>query len=227
MAKHKLPRKSTHIDMTAMCDVAFLLLTFFMLATKFKPDEPVVVRTPSSISEIPMPENSILITVDDKGRVFFDYDNKKAKESLIQTISTEKGLNLTPEEIKAYSLGSSVGLPFNQLKAYLAMNPIDQKSYQFTGIPVDTSYVAETNELGYWIQTARFAGQNSGTPPRICIKCDAATGYPMVKDVIKTLTKNKIDRFNLLTNLEAVPEGTVAWEEKNNSKAAPAAPKAN
>ncbi len=227
MAKHKLPRKSTHIDMTAMCDVAFLLLTFFMLATKFKPDEPVVVRTPSSISEIPMPENSILITVDDKGRVFFDYDNKKAKEALIQTISTEKGLNLTPEEIKAYSLGSSVGLPFNQLKSYLGMTPIDQKKFQFPGIPVDTSYVAETNELGYWIQTARFAGQNSGTPPRICIKCDAATSYPMVKDVIKTLTKNKIDRFNLLTNLEAVPEGTVAWEEKNNSKAASTAPKTN
>jgi biopolymer transport protein ExbD len=227
MAKHKLPRKSTHIDMTAMCDVAFLLLTFFMLATKFKPEEPVVVRTPSSISEIPMPENSILITVDDKGRVFFDYDNKKAKEALIQTISTEKGLNLTPEEIKAYSLGSSVGLPFNQLKSYLAMSPIDQKKFQFTGIPVDTSYVAATNELGYWIQSARFAGQNTGTPPRICIKCDAATAYPMVKDVIKTLTKNKIDRFNLLTNLEAVPEGTIAWEEKNNSKAGMAAPKAD
>jgi biopolymer transport protein ExbD len=227
MAKHKLPRKSTHIDMTAMCDVAFLLLTFFMLATKFKPDEPVVVRTPSSISEIPMPENSILITVDDKGRVFFDYDNKKAKEALIQTISTEKGLNLTPEQIKAYSLGSSIGLPFNQLKSYLAMNPIEQKKFQFTGIPVDTTYVAATNELGYWIQSARFAGQNAGTPPRICIKCDAATAYPMVKDVIKTLTKNKIDRFNLLTNLEAVPEGTIAWEEKNNSKAATAAPKAN
>ena len=139
MSKHKLPRKSTHIDMTAMCDVAFLLLTFFMLATKFKPDEPVVVRTPSSISEIPMPENSILITVDDKGRVFFDYDNKKAKEDLIQTISKEKGLNLTPDEIKAYSLGSSVGLPFNQLKSYLAMSPIDQKKYQFQGIPIDTS----------------------------------------------------------------------------------------
>ncbi len=46
MPKVKMPRKSTLIDMTAMCDVAFLLLTFFMLATKFKPDEPVAVVTP-------------------------------------------------------------------------------------------------------------------------------------------------------------------------------------
>ncbi len=215
MPKHKLPRKSTHIDMTAMCDVAFLLLTFFMLATKFKPDEPVVVTTPSSISEIMMPENAILITVDNKGRVFFDYDNKKAKEILIQKLNTEKQLNLTPEEMKTYALGSSVGLPFASLKSYLSLSPMDQKKYEFAGIPVDTSYVAETNELGYWIQSARFAGQEEGHPPRICIKCDAATSYPVVKDVIKSLTKNKIDRFNLLTNVEAVPEGTVAWDERN------------
>ncbi|MFM7710399.1 MAG: biopolymer transporter ExbD, partial [Ferruginibacter sp.] len=34
MPKIKIPRKSTNIDMTAMCDVAFLLLSFFILATK-------------------------------------------------------------------------------------------------------------------------------------------------------------------------------------------------
>ncbi len=215
MAKHKLPRKSTHIDMTAMCDVAFLLLTFFMLATKFKPDEPVVVRTPSSISDIIMPENAILLTVDNKGQVYFDYDNKKAKKILIDNVNSEKGLNLTEDEKNTFVNGASFGLPFNQMKSYLDMPPLDQKNFNQTGIPIDTSYVAETNELGYWITAARYAGQEEGHPPRICIKCDAATQYPKVKDVIKTLTKNNIDRFNLLTTLEAIPPGTVAWDEKN------------
>ena len=59
MPKVKMPRKSTNVDMTAMCDVAFLLLTFFMLATKFKPEEPVTVVTPNSISEIPLPDKDI------------------------------------------------------------------------------------------------------------------------------------------------------------------------
>ncbi|HQW45472.1 MAG: biopolymer transporter ExbD [Bacteroidetes bacterium] len=215
MSKHKLPRKSTHIDMTAMCDVAFLLLTFFMLATKFKPDEPVVVKTPSSTSDIILPDNSILLTVDAKGQVFFDYDNKKAKKALINTVSQEKGLNLTEEEKAAFVNGASFGLPFNQMKQYLSIPPMEQKSYAFTGIPVDTSYVAATNELGYWIQAARTAGQDEGHPPRICIKCDASTVYPKVKDVIKTLTKNNIDRFNLLTSLEAVPEGTDLFKERS------------
>jgi biopolymer transport protein ExbD len=214
MSKHKLPRKSTHIDMTAMCDVAFLLLTFFMLATKFKPDEPVVVKTPSSTSEIILPENSILLTVDSKGQVFFDYDNKNAKKALINTVSQEKGLNLTEEEKSAFVNGASFGLPFNQMKQYLSIPPMEQKMFAFTGIPVDTSYVAATNELGYWIQAARTAGQDEGHPPRICIKCDASTAYPKVKDVIKTLTKNNSDRFNLLTSLEAVPAGTDLFNER-------------
>ena len=77
MPHAKFPRKSTHIDMTAMCDVAFLLLTFFMLATKFKPEEPVVVKTPSSISDIQLPDVDImLLTVDTRGRIFFSIDNK-------------------------------------------------------------------------------------------------------------------------------------------------------
>jgi biopolymer transport protein ExbD len=216
MAKHKLPRKSTHIDMTAMCDVAFLLLTFFMLATKFKPDEPVVVKTPSSISDIIMPENSILLTVDPSGKVFFDYDNKKAKAILIDKVNTEKGLNLTDAEKESFKRGASFGLPFNQMKAYLAIDPINQKEYKFTGIPIDTTtYMANVNELAYWVQAARTAGQETGTPPRICIKCDASTVYPRVKDVIKTLTKNKIDRFNLVTSLEAIPDGSAAAMERD------------
>ena len=216
MAKHKLPRKSTHIDMTAMCDVAFLLLTFFMLATKFKPDEPVVVKTPSSISDIIMPENSILLTVDPSGKVFFDYDNKKAKAILIDKVNTEKGLNLTDAEKESFKRGASFGLSFNQMKAYLAIDPINQKEYKFTGIPIDTTtYMANVNELAYWVQAARTAGQETGTPPRICIKCDASTVYPRVKDVIKTLTKNKIDRFNLVTSLEAIPDGSAAAMERD------------
>ena len=213
MSKHQLPRKTTDIDMTAMCDVAFLLLTFFMLATKFKPDEPVVVRTPSSISDIIMPENAILLTVDPEGKVYFDYDNKKAKRMLIETVSKEKQLNLTEDQMQTFVNGASFGLPFSQMKTYLDVPPMEQKLYTFTGIPIDTSYVAETNELGYWVQAARFAGQEEGHPPRICIKCDASTAYPKVKDVIKTLTRNKIDRFNLLTSLEAIPEGTDAYIE--------------
>jgi biopolymer transport protein ExbD len=183
-----------------------------MLATKFKPDEPVVVKTPSSISSILAPENSITLTVDSKGTTFFAFDNKEAKKTLIERVNTEKGLNLTPEEKKAFSDGASIGVPLNQLKAYLAL-PSDQKgTYPSTGVPVDTSHLMTVNELAYWVQNARLEGANTKEgSPRICIKADGATAYPMVKNVIKTLTKNEIDRFNLITSLEAIPAGTEAY----------------
>ena len=67
MPKIKVPRKSTFVDMTAMCDVAFLLLTFFMLTAKFRPQEAVMVDIPASISKIKVPESNIaLVHVDRK-----------------------------------------------------------------------------------------------------------------------------------------------------------------
>src|SRR6218665_1853814 len=106
MPKIKLPRKSTHIDMTAMCDVAFLLLTFFMLATKFKPEEPVQVETPSSTSTKPIPEGFMLITLDKAGRVFFAVDNLNAKRDIISQINDEKKLGLTNAEMTSFVKGS-------------------------------------------------------------------------------------------------------------------------
>ncbi len=216
MAKHKLPRKSTHIDMTAMCDVAFLLLTFFMLATKFKPNEPVVVRTPTSVSDFPQPEGSILLTVSKDGKTYFDLDNTAAKKELIETINKEKNLGLNKEEMDAFILGSSIGTNLENLKTYLATKPDERIKLANQGIPTDSTANLETNELAYWIYNARLAGTNTGKNPMICIKSDATLKYPGFKDIVNTLTKSKIYTFNLLTGLESVPEGTALFEERMN-----------
>jgi biopolymer transport protein ExbD len=214
MPKAKLPRKSTNIDMTAMCDVAFLLLTFFMLATKFKPEEPVVVKTPSSISEIPLPDVDImLLTVDPKGRIFFSIDNKLKRKELIESVNNDRKLGLSPEEINAFAIGPSIGIPFNQLKSFLNMRPDQQgelvKNAQ--GVPVDTSVLSPNNELAQWIKSARYTNPRL----RICIKADGDAAYPHVKKIIRTLEGYKIFKFNLITNLKAIPAGTAAYEEKN------------
>lgn len=216
MPKVKLPRKSTNIDMTAMCDVAFLLLTFFMLATKFKPEEPVVVKTPASISEIPLPDVDImLLTVDPKGRVFFSIDNKGIRKSLISNINDERKLGLTKDEENAFAIGPSIGVPFNQLKAFLAADPNEQKQMvtNAPGIPTDTSVTDPNNELAAWIQNARTENPKL----RICIKADGAASYPSVQKIIKTLEGWKIFKFNLITNLKAVPQGTAAYALEQQS----------
>ncbi len=217
MPHAKLPRKSTNIDMTAMCDVAFLLLTFFMLATKFKPDEPVVVKTPSSISDIPLPDVDImLLTVDPKGRIFFAIDNKGMRQNLIESINSDKGLNLTKEEMVSFDIDASIGIPFNQLKSYLAAPPDQKKTLQTNapGIPADTAVLAPNNELAKWIYYAR----TSNPKLRICIKADGDASYPSVQKIIKTLEGYKIFKFNLITNLKGIPAGTAAYDDQQKAK---------
>jgi len=133
MPKVKVPRKSTSVDMTAMTDVAFLLLTFFMLATQFKPDEPVTVNAPSSVAEVPIPDVDIMtITISEDSRVFFSMEGQQYKQELIQKMSALKQVPFTNEEIKAFSLMSSFGVPFNQLKNLLAVKSEERAKFNQT-----------------------------------------------------------------------------------------------
>ena len=60
MAKFKKARVNVGIDMTPLVDVAFLLLTFFMLTTQFKPQEDVKIQLPMSHSPTKLPESDVM-----------------------------------------------------------------------------------------------------------------------------------------------------------------------
>ena len=89
MPSVKIPKKSTFVDMTPFVDVAFLILTFFIMATKFKPPEPVEVTTPNSVSTQELPEsNALLITIDKEGKVYFTVLSEKDKTIYDEVINT-------------------------------------------------------------------------------------------------------------------------------------------
>jgi len=203
MPKKKIARKSTAIDMTAMCDVSFLLLTFFMLATKFKPPDLVEVVTPASISDTKVAETNIItISIDKDGRVFFDMDGIPTKLKLIDEIDTNMKLGLTKEEKDNFALSAGVGVPFNQLKSYLNLRPNDQKSFKSPGIPVDTT-LTESNQLFKWVAYARLVNPQA----RLSVKGDGGVKYPVVRAVFATLANKKIQghKFYAVTTLKANP----------------------
>ncbi|HEX9951082.1 MAG TPA: biopolymer transporter ExbD [Rubricoccaceae bacterium] len=73
----KMKRRGPTLDMTAMVDVAFLLLTFFMLTTQFKAPEPIPIVLPSSNTEIKLPASNILmITVSEDAQLFVGEEGK-------------------------------------------------------------------------------------------------------------------------------------------------------
>jgi biopolymer transport protein ExbD len=195
MPKVKVPRKSTSVDMTAMTDVAFLLLTFFMLATKFKPDEPVIVDTPSSISEIKLPDVDIMmITIDKENRVFFGIDGQQKRTEMLDRMATKYNLKFTENQKKEFSLLTTFGVPIEQLGQLLDMPAADRLKIKQPGIPCDSV----KNELTDWVWNARLVNNNI----RVAVKGDQLTGYPVVKQVMNTLQERNVNRFNFITSME-------------------------
>jgi len=154
MPKIKVPKKSPSLDMTPMVDLAFLLVTFFMLTTKFRPDEPVIVDQPSSVSEIPLPDKGvIMLTIDSKGRVFFNVEGQQTRLDILDRLAERFTLSFDEKERKRFAVLSSIGMPKEQLKQYLQANDDQRKEMNkvSAGIPTDST----NNELTYWINAAR------------------------------------------------------------------------
>ena len=83
MPKIKVPRKNTHMDMTAMCDVAFLLLTFFILTAKFRPNELVQIKIPSSRATETVKDDLVTISVDKDGNAFYTAASPRRKGEIL------------------------------------------------------------------------------------------------------------------------------------------------
>lgn len=214
MPRAKIPRKSTNIDMTAMCDVAFLLLSFFILATKFKPAEALSVVTPSSVSSKIAPEkNVVMITMDKDGKVYFSVSdaNTAEKKDIMDAISTSKNLGLTDAEKKSFvsNPSSYVGVPFSQLKSYLDVPEDQVKNVKQPGIPTQDS---TNNELRDWIAAAVAAFQ--GEKMNILVKGDDAAKYPSFEGVIWALKKNDQLKFQLVVNPIGAPPGSELDKEQ-------------
>ena len=196
--------------MTAMCDVAFLLLSFFILATKFKPPEALSVTVPSSVSSKIAPDNNaVLVTMDHDGKVYFSVSDKNTdeKKEIINTINTTKNLGLTEVEKKNfYANGSAyIGVPFSQLKALLdkGSDPAALKGVVMPGIPtVDST----NNELRDWVQAAVTAFQ--GGHMYLLVKGDDAAKYPAFSGVIWAFKKNDQLKFQLITSPIQAPPGS-------------------
>lgn len=198
MPKIKVKKGSVSLDMTAMCDVAFLLLTFFVLTAKAKPMEPVEVSTPSSIVDLPVPDVDVItLLVDDKGRTFVNLDNKdNSRQYWLDNMKDQFKFNVNVEQTKNFVNGGPIGVPVANLPEYLAADANKKKEIEKTtlGIPLDSSNT-DANQLKDWIINARRANQRA----KVVIKADQKAPYASIKKVMKTLQDQGVDRFSLLT----------------------------
>ena len=205
----KIPKKAADTDMTPFVDIAFLILTFFIMATKMKPPEPVEITTPYSVSSKELQQtNGLLIEMDKDGRVFFTMQTEKKEDdalklNLIQNLNKVRNLGLTDAEMASFVKNPTVGVPFTKLKAWLSTPESQRGTVRQEGIPVTDS---SNNELYYWVRDGftAFAGKKIS----YLVKGDNAAKYPVFKGIIDALRKNEQFKYQLITTPEGVPQGT-------------------
>jgi biopolymer transport protein ExbD len=220
MPSVKIPKKSTDTDMTPFVDIAFLILSFFIMATKFKPQDPVEITTPNSVSSEILPtDNAIMILITKDNAVMFTALSEKdpgVMDRIIQGINTKRNLGLTPAEMANFRKTPAVGVPFTGLKQLLSLPAEDQKSLKQPGIPVLDS---ATNELVWWINEAKNAFAGTATRKmKILIKGDGNSKFPTFDGVVSALKRNDELKYNLVTTPEDIPANSELGRMKREAE---------
>ncbi len=197
MARIKPKRHGIITDMTAMCDVAFLLLTFFILTTQFKKPDVEQIKPPSSISEKLLPDASLMtINVTEAGKFYFQpVENGTERIQLLDKMGQKYGMSFSNPEKVAFTKVQAVGVPMTQLKSYLNLPEDKQKAFKAKeGIPMDST----NKQLIDWVQQSLAVNPNY----KLAIKGDVTTKYPKVKSLFEGLRDIDFLKFWLITSQE-------------------------
>lgn len=201
MPKVKIPRKSTAVDMTAMCDVAFLLLTFFILTTKFKPQEAVQIDIPPSTAQIPLPDKDIMkFEIAPDGRIYFGLDDQNTRLKLLDRLSKEYSIPFSVEQKDAFKTLEIWGMDIKQLPAFLSKEANERAKFKHPGLKIDT--------IGgeHQVEDLILFSRQENPELRIAIKGDKNTEYKSFDKLIKALQNRKVNKFNIITSAKGKQE---------------------
>lgn len=194
----KTQKKATSIDMTAMCDVAFLLLTFFILTATAKMPEALPVDTPASTVQTKLPETDLATLTIGKGKVFFDLKGREVRVRTLELMAQKYGVEFSDEDKDEFSKMEGFGVPIQSLKQIIEMKSSERSKAGQPGVPKDSL----DNQLAEWVQNARIANiELNDKELQIAIKGDAREEYPAIHKVMDILQDQKINSFSLVTGL--------------------------
>lgn len=194
----KTQKKASSIDMTAMCDVAFLLLTFFILTATAKIPEALPVDTPQSTVQTKLPESDLATLTIGKGKVFFDLKGREVRKKTLELMGQKYSVEFTEDEKSKFALMEGIGVPILNLKQLIAMPTAERSKAGQPGVPLDSL----DNQLKEWVYNARIANiEINDKEIEIAIKGDAEEQYTTIKKVMDILQDQKINSFSLVTGL--------------------------
>lgn len=235
MPRISKPKPTPQIDMTPMVDLAFLLVTFFMLSANFRKDELVVIDIPYSISEELMPKEYMQIDVSKDGKVFIGFTgNEELKKNVLAELFQKANIpasELTQARVNTFNATPEFGTPLRSLPKYLDLSPDERKKLAEAGEPNAIPTDSTRNELKVWVRIIydqmnqdgkeRFEKMVSENPgmdkkqlaqdmkPKFILHADKDTPYHFVQNVVETFKEMDLDtKFSFVTSMMADPRKT-------------------
>ncbi len=196
MARVKPKRRGPSMDLTAMSDMAWLLLSFFILTSHFREPEVVAVVTPTSISNEKLAEENIMIAkIDGKGNFLISLDENDRIPTL-ERMGDKYGVRFTDAEKKAFKSVVEFGVPMSEIRQFLNLSA-DKQALYTPGIPLDT-IGGKNIEVVDWI----FEAKEANPDVKLAIKGDESSEYKQFKTLIKQLQEKNMNKFQLITSQE-------------------------
>lgn len=193
-------RKFPHVDMTAMCDVAFLLLVFVMFIGRPRDiTAPVDVKPPTIhrffISD---PDGDYLTVYVKNSKIYLGFESIPwLKQQTLLAMATESSINFTIKELDKFGRIGNFGDSMPELKGFIEDYGTFYERKHLKGIPINDT---KNNEFFKWISTARSVyNKHTGRELRVNIRGEQDEKYPFIKLIIANLQRQDINTFGLIT----------------------------
>lgn len=200
MYKRKHPRSNLSIGITAMCNVALLILFFFIVTAQPRSWEPIDIEPPYASSNLIDHfvgyGAEILIG---HGKVFFELPKNLREQTLI-LIGNKYHINFSAAEISKFETIDIIGVPIPELKQYIDGYYNEESYLNQKGIRIDSA----ENELANWLGESRKAYKSlSDKKLRVYVKADKREAFPIIRKIFDIMQIQGISKFSLITFLKS------------------------
>lgn len=197
MYKSKSSRKLFYVDMFPMVNLALIILMFLLVYGKPVARYPININLPAGYSfNTRDPDFDFISVLVGQNKIMLALKSPEIREDVLKQMAEIYHIPFTGGEVTKFGKTDVIGMPLSALKRYINNYYNVSDYYSQVGILPDLSC---NDELYNWIKCAERASVklHYATLP-VEIQADGETPYPVIKNIISVLQKQRINKFTIV-----------------------------